>query len=159
MHRVAAFVTLTLLGSLALAQPVARPQGKNCDIPDPPADAGEEINHGYVLRVFPRAKDIGASYTGCQLLWHPVGSKWLTVAVTQVVNGDPVRVWSPEDPKGSRSACAYRQGRVIRGNPETCPSPRFLLVKSLPPGCAERIRSQATDSSAAGSWPSDCQYD
>lgn len=74
-----------------------RPIGNNCNLTAPPQSAGEEMNHGIVLRVFPRAKDIGPSYSGCQALFVPHGGGWKVVSLTEVAQGDPVRVWSPHE--------------------------------------------------------------
>jgi hypothetical protein len=54
-----------------------RPNGKNCALAVPPLTAGEEFNDGAVLRIFPRAKDIDASYTGYQVLFAEYESKWV----------------------------------------------------------------------------------
>ena len=115
-----------------------RPTGTNCDLEAPPASAGEEINHGLVLRIYPRAKDIDANYTGCQVLFHPDGGKWVVVTLTEVIAGDPVRIWSTE--ADEMTACRFKSGRVVAGDPHKCPMPRFLLLRSLAPGCVAQIR-------------------
>lgn len=41
-----------------------------CALTMPPTAAGEEIgSSGAPMKVFPRAKDIPGSYTGCQKVW------------------------------------------------------------------------------------------
>jgi hypothetical protein len=60
-----------------------RPVGMNCALSKPPATAGEEFNHGMVLRIFPRAKDINASYTGCQALMVEYEGRWTTITLSE----------------------------------------------------------------------------
>ena len=57
------------LGACALLAEAKRPTGQNCDLAAPPEDAGEEADHGVLLFVFPRARDIGVNYNGCQTVW------------------------------------------------------------------------------------------
>ena len=129
-----------LLSALAHAQASDRPSGTNCKLLSPPPASGEDMNHGVVLRVYPRAKDIGPRYTGCQVLFAPSGTKWERVTLTVVQAGDPVRVWSPDEASRGSSGCRYRKGKVVAGNPDTCPAPQVLLMKSLPAGCASSIQ-------------------
>jgi hypothetical protein len=117
-----------------------RPIGSNCNLTEPPPSAGEETNHGIVHRIYPRAKDINADYTGCQVLMVPDNGKWLVIMLTEIIEGDPVRVWSEHETDAARLSCRFKNGKVIQGSPNTCPSPRFLLLKSMAPGCVESER-------------------
>src|SRR5262245_48288118 len=133
-----AFLVAVASGSHAADNP--RPVGTNCTLASPPAEAGEESNHGMVLRVYPRAKDISAQYSGCQAFFVEYGGKWVVLSLTEVAAGDPLRVWSEHDPNDAAFSCRYSKGKVVQGNPDTCPAPQFLLVKSLPLGCVKLIR-------------------
>jgi hypothetical protein len=124
--------------SPATAQP--RPTGSNCNLTKPPESSGEEVNHGATLRIFPRAKDIGPGYSGCQTLWAPDGNRWVLVSLVEISRGDPTRVWSPDEADAEITACRFKDGEVVRGDPAKCPVPRYLILKSLAPGCVERIR-------------------
>jgi len=136
-----------------------RPVGLNCDLVKPPADAGEEMSHGATMRIFPRAKAIGPSYSGCQVLFVPDGEKWVVVALTEVVKGDPTRVWSEHETDPKRLQCLYKQGKVVRGDRGTCPAPEFILVKSMAAGCVRAIEDVVTKSGLGGAnWPQECEY-
>jgi hypothetical protein len=125
-----------LLSCVAGAALAAQPfEGPNCDLVEPPAEAGDVIApDGSPVplsgRVFPRLTDIPANYTGCQVLWS-------------VINNGP----------RNRALIALRDGRVeaVRPSPpvplcapgektiDTGCSPRQLgLLVSFPAGCARR---------------------
>jgi hypothetical protein len=133
-----------------------RPQGKNCDLAEPPADAGEETNHGMVLRVYPRAKEIGPDYSGCQLLMMQSNEKWIVVLYTEVIAGDPVRVWSEFEPDPAKFSCRFKAGKLVSGNEDVCPAPQYLLMRSLAPGCVSAIREEINKRTPR---PAGCDYD
>jgi len=116
-----------------------KPIGKNCDLATPPESAGEVSNHGLTFKVFPRAKYITETYTGCQTFWAPRDSEWLLITALEIVNGDPKRHWSPHN-RSSNKPCKYSKGKLISGEKAKCPAPESLIIKSLAPGCFERIR-------------------
>ena len=151
--RTAVLICAAIAFPVMAAEP--RPVGQNCDLLAPPASAGEEANHGMLLRIFPRAKDIDATYSGCQVLFASYEGKWVVVSLTEIVKGDPVRLWSEHDKDAARQACRYRNGRVVRGNPDTCPASQFLLVKSLAPGCFQKMEGK----SAGAPPPPECEYE
>lgn len=136
-----------------------RPVGKNCSLSSPPAQAGEEMNHGAVLRIYPRAKDIGAEYTGCQVLFAPHAGKWQVVSLTEVVNGEAVRIWSEHEKDQSVLACRYKSGRLVVGNPDKCPMAEFLLVKSMAPGCVKLVGDSVAKRGPGAQWPKQCEYE
>lgn len=136
-----------------------RPVGPNCALSAPPANSGEESNHGAILRVFPRARDINSKYSGCQALFAEHKGQWVVVSVTEVVQGDPVRVWSEQSLDDDSLFCRYSRGKVVRGNPETCPMPDFILLKSLAPGCAQRIREAVINRGVGAPMPEGCKYE
>ena len=134
------------------------PQGRNCDLSAPPISAGEEQNHGVLLRVYPRAKDIDSKYVGCQALLAPDGERWVVVSLTEVVNGDPVRVWSADEKDATILACRFKNGKVVQGNLDTCPAPEFLLLKSMAPGCVRTVVDAVAKYGLGAPRPSDCEY-
>jgi hypothetical protein len=153
---------LLLLLILALAAPVGaaeRPEGTNCRLSAPPESAGEEFSHGAILRSYPRARDINGAYTGCQLMWAPDGAKWVIISATEVVRGDPVRIWSPHAGDPRLTACQYKNGRVISGVAETCAAPEFLVAKSLAPGCVKRLQEAVAAGGLGAPKPSGCEYE
>jgi hypothetical protein len=154
---VAAMACLLVLSGLALADDAnPRPKGKNCDLTSPPPSAGEEMNQGVTVRIFPRAKDVTAKYSGCQVLFAPDGKKWVVVSLTEIVSGDPFRVWVPEDDPAMN--CRYKLGKVVRGYPGKCPATEFLILKSVAPGCVEAIRDNAAKQGPGAPWPKQCEY-
>ena len=138
MHKDVAIIIITILLSGYAWAEESRPTGENCNITVPPANSGEEMNHGATLKIYPRAKNINESYLGCQSLWAPVENGWQIVAVSKYKNGNPVRLWSPNEKDPERNACRYSNGKLVSGNKGKCPIPQSLVIKSLPPGCVER---------------------
>jgi len=159
MKRVLMLLALLVVGLLVHAAPSPRPTGKNCTLSVPPAAAGEEFDHGVTLRIFPRAKSITASYSGCQTLFAPNGGGWVVVSITEVVHGDPVRLWSPEESDPNVIECRYKNGRVLSGVAERCAAPEFLLVKSLAPGCVKKIQAAVAAGGIGAPTPQGCEYE
>jgi hypothetical protein len=145
-----ASVGVLLASTAVVAMANDRPTGSNCNLTVPPPSAGEETNHGVVHRIYPRAKDIGPAYTGCQVLMVPDNGKWVVIMLTEIIKRDPVRIWSEHENDPARLACRFQKGKLVQGNPDTCPSPRSLLLKSMAPGCVERW--------LAAPLPPECEY-
>jgi hypothetical protein len=157
--RVVSLLVCLLLCALSVhAADTGKPIGKNCDLASPPATAGEETNHGITLRVYPRAKDIDTRYSGCQALFAPEGEKWIVLSLTEVIAGDPVRLWSAYETDAEVLACRFKQGKVVQGNPDTCPAPQFILVKSLPPGCVRILQDAVAKHGLGAPRPLKCEY-
>ena len=154
---VAAMICLLVVSGQALGDnDNPRPKGKNCDLASPPPSAGEEMNHGLTVRIYPRAKDIAAGYSGCQVLFAPNGGEWVIVSLTEIVNGDPFRVWVAEDDPAMN--CRFKRGKVVRGDPAKCPATQFLVLKSVAPGCVEVIRNNVAKQGPGAPWPKECEY-
>jgi hypothetical protein len=115
------------------------PIGANCRLSAPPADAGESPDHGVAIRIYPRARDISSSYTGCQTLWAPQKEAWVRISVTELVKGDPIRVWTPAGVDDAMNACRYEKGKTVSGDARSCPAPAFLIQQSFPPGCTAKL--------------------
>jgi hypothetical protein len=116
------------------------------------------MNHGEVIRVYSRAKDIGVKYSGCQVLFVPAAGEWQVVSITEVVNGEPVRVWSEHEQDESVLACRYSSGKVIAGDPDNCPKAELLLVKSMAAGCAKAIREAVAKQGLGVQGPKLCEH-
>jgi hypothetical protein len=120
---------LVLLCGCALADERDRPVGQNCDLATPPTGAGEEAHHGVLLRVFPRAREIGAHYDGCQVVWiqreKDVTLAWIVV----VQRGEAVRIWS-RDP----------EMRAMLGQ-----TSKNMIMKSYLPGCISKAPDGLTE--------------
>lgn len=157
-HAVSWFMCLLLCALPVRAAGIDKPTGKNCDLASPPATAGEETNHGVTLRVYPRAKDIDKRYSGCQTLFAPEGEKWIVLSLTEVIAGDPVRLWSAYETDAEVLACRFKQGKLVHGNPDTCPALEFILVKSLAPGCVRIMQDAAAKYGLGAPQPPECEY-
>jgi hypothetical protein len=150
----ALFLAFVFTVGTACAADEGKPTGANCDLAAPPNSAGEELNHGIILRIYPRVVDMPKGYTGCQIMWLAEGTKWHTVSVVAIEDGSAVRIWFPAGIGDiDKQACRFKHGRVVRGDPQKCPMPEFLIAKSLAPGCVERIMK------AQGKTPPDCKYE
>ena len=159
MPAVRAVSLLMLLCALSVhATGTDKPVGKNCDLMSPPVTAGEMLSHGITLRIYPRARDIDMRYSGCQALFAPEGEKWTVLSLTEVIAGDPVRVWSSYEIDATVLACRFKQGKLVQGNPDTCPPPEFILVKSLAPGCARAVRDAVANHGPGTPWPPGCEF-
>jgi len=114
----------------------ARPIGSNCSLVSVPAGAGEESGRGVLLQVFPRARDIGPGYSGCQAVFAttkdgPTKLAWLM----EVVDGDPVRLWSDDKSMGPKLGCRFKHGKRVAGEPSVCDRSPIALMPSQPAGC------------------------
>ena len=169
MRNIFALIGMFLYAAAAFSSDAGRPTGRNCDLVSPPASAGELMNHGIVLRIYPQAKDIDAAYTGCQLLFAPPCSvtltsarepgdseKWLVVSMTQIINGDPNRLWFADEEDSQELDCRFRQGKVVQGNPGRCPTPESLIMKSLAPGCSRIIQEAVARHGLGAPLPPQC---
>jgi len=121
----------------------------------PPDTAGEEFDHGITLRIHPRARDIGKTYSGCQAILTPDKGHWGLVEMVVIESGDPVRIWSPTS--SASNDCLYGGGSLKHGDPGKCPDPRFLLFRSLAPGCVAKIQKAVAEGGLGAPRPSDCQ--
>jgi hypothetical protein len=121
---------LLLLSGCALADERDRPVGQNCDLATPPKSAGEEGHHGVLLLVFPRAREIGAHYDGCQVVWIK-REKELTLAwIVVIQRGQAVRVWSRD----------AEMKAMLGGNSKR------MIMKSYLPGCISNAPDLRTES-------------
>lgn len=122
----------------ALAAPDlnGRPEGANCHWTQPPPESGEEAGHGVVLQAFPRIKNLGKSYSGCQAVFVTTRDRPATLAwLLELKQGDPVRIWSTDDTMRPYLACRMRQGKLIAGDPALCQIRPIQLLPTIPAGC------------------------
>lgn len=144
--RSALTLALFLFFSAAFASDTGRPTGQNCGLTDPPGTAGEAIDHGTELRIYPRVPDMGSQYSGCQVRWASDKDRWDLIGIVSVVKGEPVRLWSPAV---SAITCLYDKGRIVQGDVRICPDAQALVLKSRAPGCLARM--------SAGANPPGCE--
>ena len=104
-----------------------RPTGPNCDLAVPPAAAGEVALQRLLLKVYPRASEIDARYSGCQAIWRMERDRFearepraVLLALVAVHRGEPVRMWHSPAWYGA-------------------PTAQLALAKSYPAGCLEEM--------------------
>lgn len=155
--RIAALL-LVLLAGAASAQDDGKPKGKNCDLTKAPRQAGEVMLHGVDARIYPRTRDLGRGYNGCQVWWvgeYP--ADFHLYALVEVVNGDHVRFWSPIV-KGPETACRFRNGKVVVGDPEKCPKHYYLFPKSMRAGCLAKLKTAPSYEVARALLDGECKH-
>jgi len=139
MVRILAFA----LAAIAFAADGAGPipaAAPNCNVASPPAESGETGSHGILIKIYPRRKDIGAGYTGCQTSWVGQQGKWALLSVLYFEAGD-LRAWrmpSVETPP-PEIFCRFRSFQLEPGSPPQCyvPDPQVIPSPSFAPGCVE----------------------
>jgi hypothetical protein len=154
MRFIVLFILLFPVAVMAVADD-APPLGTNCQLTSSPVDAGELFTHGITMQIYPRIKDINSSYTGCQATFLPERDGLVILSLTEVVKGDPVRIWVEKDK--SLLTCRYSKGKLIRGEADTCPLPQSLLIKSLAPGCVQLIKAAIEKDGLGAAYPSECK--
>jgi hypothetical protein len=125
----------------AVPPELAKPQGKNCDLTSPPPNSGEQGGSDVTLQVWPRLKDMDDNYTGCQAVFATTAeASGHLVWLLEIVNGEPLRKWSPDPSVTRYSECAYKNGALTRGTMLTCAPQRELFMRSKPAGCYTSAR-------------------
>lgn len=130
-----AFLTVGLIATVCAATP-ERPQGPNCHLTAPPRMAGEINAPRQIVFVYPRTKDIGMGYRGCQTSWaRGEHGKWDIVSLVRIEQRSIVEVWPPPPDGKSPDHCIYSHGRILPDSPTSC---RALQTISFPAGCLAR---------------------
>lgn len=119
---------LLLLCGYAFGDERDRPHGQNCDLATPPKSAGEESHHSVLLLVFPRAREIGAHYDGCQVVWIQREKEVTLAWIVVIHSGEAVRIWS-QDP----------EMKAMLGNS------KGMIMKSYLPGCISKAPDGLTE--------------
>ena len=155
-----ALALLFVVATAAIAKEEGRPEGTNCDLSAPPETAGENANRGMIIRIYPRARDITKTYTGCQITLASQGGEWVTMMITEIVEGDPIRLWSPyaavSESIAELTSCRYRNGRVLSGVGDKCAMHEDLLIKSFTPGCLKKMSDAVAAGGMRTEWPEGC---
>ena len=157
MHRLLQVLAFALLFSFAqAAQESQIPSGKNCNLSAPPVESGEDAFANIVLLVHPRAINLEAGYSGCQVVWFgrtdgtSMPSGWSVMSVALIERGNLVRLWSPLEGMESNNACRFSNRAPAAGNPKTCRYPEEFPAKSFPAGCLAKAWA------AEGRMPDEC---
>jgi hypothetical protein len=104
------------------------------------------MNEESLLKVFPRYKEFPRRYTGCQISWIVVNDHWQEYAVAYFEKGKLVMFFGPAAMAGRKDdlLCRYRGTTLVAGPSDECPGSSEIVLKSMPAGCAQRIRSERT---------------
>ena len=148
-HSVLAAILAGLLGQAHAADD----GGVFCDLTSIPDDAGytEWIFHT-AARVYPLAKEITSSFTGCQSLWSTEDNKNVLVMKFQFLNGKP-RSLVMQDRTFSFENCSSEPELSKPG--ELCSLKNGLPLKSYPKECL--LTSNPGSSSSAVSLDPRCE--
>jgi hypothetical protein len=128
-------LAMLIAGSPGVAPAADLFDGPNCDLVEPPAEAGDVISpkgiHGTMSgRIFPRLSSMSPDYTGCQVLWSVInnGARYRSLIALRHGRVEAVR---PDPPV---PLCASGEKTIDTG---CSPRQRGLLI-SFPAGCAKR---------------------
>jgi hypothetical protein len=114
--------------------------GANCEIASPPAQAGESLAQGAVLKVWPRKAALTRTYKGCQTTWIESRGQWIPLGVAFLEAGEVAGFWAPPP---DAITCRYQARKAVGKDAAKCPPASGLLVASMPTGCAKRILGRA----------------
>jgi hypothetical protein len=138
---------LVLLCGCAFADERDRPVGQNCQLATPPQGAGEEAHHSVLMLVFPRARQIGPDYNGCQVVWIKREKEATLAWIVVIQGGEAVRVWSQDaEITAMLGQCVWEKGVLKKGAAEVCGNSKSMIMKSYLPGCISKVPAGLTDS-------------
>jgi hypothetical protein len=147
MNQSVIFVLLML--PIAAASAPILPNAANCSLPSPPASAGEDKPQGQLMKMYPRAKDVTRSYTGCQRAWLWREGRWLIFSTRYYSAGVLRAFYGPELEGKATSVCLFQNGKLDAGSSGACPS--FVEASkpapSLAPGCVTASAQQSASCS------------
>lgn len=126
------FFALALMSSSALCAN-DEPQGLNCSMIEPPAQAGETYFIGILANVFPRKSEIPASYTGCQTMWIWDDNRYIFDHKIVFKNGKALGLWSLETNFQSFDGCEKSK---------ECEIFNTLPYSSYPKNCLKPLTTQ-----------------
>jgi hypothetical protein len=135
-QRIPTNICLAAFLALAMAAPAAHAQSRDasCSIQMPPPDAGEEATHAKILKVFPRAKNIPAGFSGCQSVWLEMPPTWALAFRLSFTDGRVVKLWTPS------YECHYAADKLkTPASTECAPEPPEPM-ESEPAGCISQHR-------------------
>ena len=143
------FVFILVPHQVFSAEP--RPVGNNCALSSPPEGSGELVQTMGTLysaapfMVFPRTKDMGPDYDGCQAIWISRTNEikwplpWSMFLLVEFKNGAVARTWSPDAAFSESNKCRFDRGRLASGNHREGFSIDLFPLKSMRPGCLKAM--------------------
>jgi len=136
-----------------------RPEGNNCGMINPPSNAGED-SHMYfgLAKVYPRAKNMSAEYSGCQIIWSNKGESldsWSLAFKLIYANGELVRSQTFLSTDSEALECKYNSIELVSGKADDCYPLEQTPVVSMRPGCLKDLVEASYDRTKP--LPTDCQ--
>lgn len=143
----ASMLLIACIGPSSVAR--ADPGNANCKLKTPPAESGEDGVHRRLMKIFPRASAIDATYNGCQTVWIEDEGKWIVFMIARFKNGVPVEMRMPMAPDERTSVCQVLPDGSEKGD---CHAMRmYFPYSSAAPQCASA--GKGADENGA------CEYD
>lgn len=138
-----------LLAALLLAMTApqaAEPKGKNCSLVTAPDDAGYNVLLGALMRVYPSAEVIDASYTGCQVVWSAESAKAGIEMKVFYERGQARAVHSPDSGQVHQLHCNAQAPNRADGDCD------FIWPLPVPTYPKECVKSRASPPDSAGAY-------
>jgi|SRR5690242_7633322 hypothetical protein len=136
---------VVLTGSPAAHGQDIPPSAPACSLKMPPAAAGEEVgSSGAPMKIFPRAKDIPTSYTGCQKVWLLLRGNWISFSTRYFEEGTVKVFLGPLLNEQDQWRCVFQNGLLIPSSAKrACPSfeEANSRMQSAPSGCLAELNS------------------
>ncbi len=143
---------LLLLCSPALAADEWIPmEADNCNIIQPPKEAGDSQLNDRLMKIFPRREQMGERYTGCQTLWLDIQGrhKLEKIMVLYFENGE-TKV-QQHIAAGRSFSCRYYAGSLLPNSRAECSKRSIGTLSSLPAGCTRAsLRDEKQHASNCG---------
>lgn len=121
--------------NLVTASPI---HAANCELSQPPADAGVTQAHGVLLYLYPRSHTITGDYDGCQTQWFMDEDVYRRLNVT-LYKGGNIAAYNNINIDGAIAFhCDYNEQKENADNDKRCPALSRLKPKSYQADCFNR---------------------
>ncbi len=130
------YMLILVLCSLPLqASELIPKEASNCNIIQPPKEAGDSLLNSRLMKIFPRRKHMEENYTGCQTLWLDVQRrhKLEKIMVLYFEKGE-IKVQQHME-AGRSFSCRYDGGLLFPDARAECSSRSIGALSSVPAGC------------------------
>ncbi|MFC1602371.1 hypothetical protein ACFL3U_02260 [Pseudomonadota bacterium] len=109
----------------------------NCNVIQPLPESGDSVLNGRLMKVFPRRKQMGENYTGCQTLWLDIQRmhKLERILVLYFENGE-IKVQQHME-AGRSFSCRYDAGSLLPNSRHECSKKSIGPLSSNPAGCVK----------------------
>lgn len=128
---------LMLFSSVSIANILIPEDASNCNIIQPPKASGDSVLNGRLMKVFPRRKQMGENYTGCQTLWLDIQRRHELerIMVLYFKNGE-IKIQQHME-AGRSFSCRYYAGSLLPNSKIECSKKSLDSLSSYPAGCTK----------------------